>query len=361
MQEKNYTNESAIREAIQSIAVGPDRGRDISRELASQVMRAILRSDVDDVQAAIFLIALRMKRESMDEFAGIFDALADQVVPITASVDRVVCLADPFDGYVRSVPMTPFLPAVLAALGVSAVLHGVESVGPKHGVTAHKVYRLAGMNPLQSVAQAAAQLDSVGWAYVDQQVYAQQLASLAVLRDKMIKRTAVTTLERLLMPIRGRRTTHMVLGYVHSAYPEIYARIARQAGYDSVLLAKGVEGGLAPALNKPLRRFFFESDIPFDASSSKEIIAAERLFDAKQAALPASNAESPVAECLDVGLKVLDGASGMARDSLCLAAGQIIFAHQPSLTLTQAVENVRDCLDNGTAKARFYAMIEQAR
>lgn len=357
MPNTHYTTDQAVREAIQNIAVGPDRGRDISHALAYQVMSAILKSEVDPVQAAIFLIALRMKRESLDEFAGIYQALSEQVLSATAPIDHLVCLADPFDGYLRSVTMTPFIPPVLAALGVPAVLHGVESVGPKHGVTAHKVYRLAGMNPVQSVAQGADQLSSHACTYLDQSVYAPALFALSGLRDKMIKRTAVTTLERVLMPIQGRQSTQLVLGYVHRAYPEIYARMALQAGYDSILLTKGVEGGLAPALNKPLRHFYLEFDRSKEFEIEKELIDAEAMFDSRHAAMKIASESASVNECLEAGISVLSGNKGVARDSLCLAAGQILYAQKKTMSLAQAVENVRNCLDNGAAKERFYAMI----
>jgi anthranilate phosphoribosyltransferase len=61
-------SQAAMREAIKDIAVGPDRGRDISRERAALAMRGILNGDIDEIQTAVFLIALRMKRESIDEF-----------------------------------------------------------------------------------------------------------------------------------------------------------------------------------------------------------------------------------------------------------------------------------------------------
>jgi len=250
------TQSALMHKAIQSIAVGPDRGRDISQTDAEQIMGAILQGNIDPIQTAVFLIALRMKRESLVEFRGLFQGLQSEVEQVTAEVDSLTCLADPFDGYVRHIPMSPFLPAVLSACGMSVLMHGVETVGPKHGVTAHKVYKLAGLPTLENAHSAAKSIQQHGWGYLDQSQYLPSLYALLPLRDKIIKRTAITTLERLLMPVRGRDKTHMVLGYVHKAYPEIYAEVAEQAGYDTVLLVKGVEGGLTPGLSKPLRRFF---------------------------------------------------------------------------------------------------------
>jgi len=349
--------QAAMRQAIQSIAVGPDRGRDITRELAALVMRGILNGDIDDVQTAVFLIALRMKRESINEFLGLSDTLFASTISAVAGVDNILILADPFDGYSRNVSMTPFIPAVLAACGYYSVMHGVETVGPKHGVTAHKVFKLAGMNTLRSAQSVANDIATIGWGYVDQSVYAPSVFKLHSLRDSIVKRTALTTLERLLMPIRGALTTNLVLGYVHKAYPEIYATVAKELGYDKVLLLKGVEGGLAPALNKPVRRFFFDQRLPVDNNSEKQVLELSGVFSSKTAAMGMGEAQYAVEQCLKEGVDVLNGGRSLARDSLSLACAQILTAYQADLSLIDAVEKVRVCLDNGSAKAKFDAAV----
>lgn len=355
---QNNEFQIAMHEAIQKVAVGPDRGRDLSEEHCALVMRGILQGEIDEVQIAVFLIALRMKRESMSEFLGLYQALSENTEFAIAKVDSVTCLADPFDGYLRNNSMTPFIPAVLAALKIPAVIHGVETIGPKHGVTAHKVYRQAGIDCLKSPMEVANLLTGVNWGFVDQSRYASSLYSLLALRNRIVKRTALTTLERLLVPIRGQVLTHLVLGYVHKAYPSIYARVAKSAGFDSVLLLKGVEGGLAPALNKPLRRFFFEGELPIDIDSEKELINSEQIFSSSTAAASFSDSQDPVEECLSTGLSVLSGTKCLARDSLSLAAANIVFAHGHATTLVEAVDNVQRCLDNGSAQACFQSLID---
>lgn len=363
---ENNSAQSLMREVIQRVAVGPDRGRDISAEEAEQVTHAILQGQIDDVQVAVFLIALRMKRESLAECKGVFQALQSDVKQIQTEVDDVICLADPFDGYVRHLPMSPFLPAVLAACGMPALIHGVESVGPKHGVTACKVYKLAGIDVQLTTLQAAELIANLGWAYLDQSQYASSLFKFQSLRDRIVKRTVVTTLERLLMPIRAKAKTHFVLGYVHKAYPQIYAAIAQLAGYDSALLVKGVEGGLTPAINKPMRRYFFDTvDMSGrDFSSETEIAQRKEVLELPQASelnvaahqideQSQANTTRAVEDCLTLGLQVLAGQQGTARESLCLAAGQILWAHSRVDNLQKGVAMAGKSLDSGKAKSLF--------
>jgi anthranilate phosphoribosyltransferase len=325
-------------------------------------MTEILADKVDPIHAALFLIGLRMKRESMGEFYGIFTALQKTIEPQAAPVDELICLADPYDGYLRYVPSSPFVPSVLAACGLPALICGVKTVGPKHGVTAHKVYKLAGIDPLRDTKSAIANIQNHGWAYLDQSQYAPELFLLGEFRDRIVKRTALTTLERLLMPIQANYKTHMVLGYVHKAYPEIYSSVAAMAGYSSALLSKGVEGGFVPALNKPIRQFQFDFDAPDWAVAKKKLIDVPAQLAAVEAApgvLNCANQDADLAaqNCLELGLEALAGRHNSLRNSLIVASAQIISIHQATDNFYSAVDKVQNCLDNGSAQDSFRSLV----
>jgi len=77
-------------------------------------MRLVLEGLADPVQAAVFLIGLRMKRETDDENKGILQGIRDKTKTVVADVDELVDIADPYNGYGRSLPSSPFLPVLLA-------------------------------------------------------------------------------------------------------------------------------------------------------------------------------------------------------------------------------------------------------
>ncbi len=347
-----------VRDAISRIAVGPSRGRDISSIEAEQIIGGILDNQVDPVQAAVFLIALRMKGESIDEFSGLFKGMQLRVQQKKADVAKLFYLADPYNGYSRHYPCSPFLPAVLAALGLPTVMSGVESVGPKHGITAHKVLRLAGVDANQSVSEAVTSIESHGWAYLDQSQYLPGLSRLHKLRDKIVKRTAVTTLERVLQPIITSGETNLIIGYVHKAYPEIYSQIANQANYTSSLLIKGVEGGIVPALNKPIRRIYrrFNSNSRADPYEQSPEVPEHLL--SRQATVPITDKDSEIERTVELGLDTLSGRQGVFRKSMVVSAAQIVEVYTPSLSFAEAVEKVEHCLDNGAALAKFQSLVK---
>jgi len=324
---------------------------------------------VDPVQAGIFLIALRMKRETDDENKGVLDAIRDVTQTVTASVDEIVDVADPYDGFNRTLPASPFLPVVLAACGVPAFSHGVERMGPKYGVTHRLVLQAAGLPVDLATDEAAAHLDDpeIGWAYVDQKVFCPKLYNLAALRTLIVKRPAITTVEVLNGPIRGHSKTHLVTGYVHKPYPRIYALLARHAGFDSALIVRGVEGGVTPSLRQTGKLFYYHDH---GEEQPLQITPAEFGIDQPLRAAPIPR-DLPKAEeggdeivmtidpaavaqaAADAGMAALDGKPGPTRDSLICSAA-ICLRHLGRYgSLRAAADAVRKALDSGQALSRL--------
>jgi len=290
---------------------------------------------------------------------------------VTAPVDEVMDVADPYDGYNRSLPPSPFLPVVLAECGVPAVSHGVERVGPKYGITHHMVLRAAGV-PVDLTPQAAAERladPAISWAYVDQRHYCPKLYNLGKLRALIVKRPAITTVETLVGPIRGRRRTHTITGYVHKPYPRIYALLARRAGFDGALIVRGVEGGVIPSLRQEGKVFFYRdkgaeqslSLTPADFGIEQPVRAVpipDSLRQSRESAdetAVAFDTDAAAQAAADAGLEAIAGKPGATRDALIYAAAVCLWHLGRFDTLRAAAEAVRKILESGRVRARFEA------
>ena len=135
-----------IRGAIQKVATGPEFSKNISEADSYNTMLNILDNNVDSVQAAIYLIAMRMKRETMEENIGSLKALINKSNIITADVDELLDIAEPYNGFLRNTPLSAFLPAVFSSIGIPTVSHGVQTVGPKFGLTTKRILEILGIN-----------------------------------------------------------------------------------------------------------------------------------------------------------------------------------------------------------------------
>jgi anthranilate phosphoribosyltransferase len=352
---------------IQRVATGPELSKDISFEEARKAMTAVLNNEVSPVQAAIFLIALRMKRETDNENRGVLQAIIDSTEVITANVDEVVDITDPFNGQNRGLPVSAFIAPLLAACGVAAFSHGLESVGPKYGITHRKVLSAAGKHVDLTPAEAATQLENpkIGWAYIDQKAYSPKLHELVSLRAEMIKRTVVTTVEEMVGPIHGKNKTHLLSGYVHKAYPPVYASLAKHAGFDSAMIIRGVEGSVIPSLQQPAKLFYYHQsgelqDKLVDPAalgikqSTRCVPLPEHISD-KGDGVTSENIDEMSALTAEAGLEALQGVKGAAYDSLAYTAAIVLVHLQKAESIEAAHAMACQKLDNGEALQRFNA------
>ncbi len=361
----------AMRSYVQKVATGPEYSKDLSYDEARNAMRLILGDKCDPIQTGILFIALRMKRETDDENKGFLQAIIDDADIATAAVDELVDVADPYDGYNRGLPASPFIAPVLAACGMPAVSHGLDAVGPKFGITHHKVLKAAGINVGISSGEAAARIanSDIGWAYVDQAAFAPRLHDLIKLRQRMVKRQVLTTVEVLVGPVRAQQKTHLYTGFVHKAYPPIYSELARFANFDSLILARGVEGGVVPSLQQPARIWHYENkgeesfievnakDIGIESSTRAVPIPA----DAPASTAPGDEIATPIdsdamaALSAELGIAALKGAKGGTYDSLVYSGAIVLSQLKRYDSLQSAADAVRKALDSGAALARFEA------
>lgn len=361
----------ALRSGIQKVATGPEYSKNLNFDEAHAAMSEILSESMDPVQAAIFMIALRMKREVDDENKGVLQAILDDAKIVTADVDEVLDIADPYDGHARGLPMAAFVAPVMASLGVPSVCHGVEYMGPKYGVTHHKVLKAAGKNVDLDVQAAAANVShkDCGWAYVDQRDFAPKLFNLLDLRIRMVKRQVLTTVEVLVGPIRGKNKTHLLTGYVHKAYPPVYAELARFSNFDSAMIVRGVEGGIIPSLQQPAKVFSYhnkgeESAVeinPKDLGIEQSTRAVPIPKDLPTAANKADNianefdADAAAQKAAEFGLEALNGKAGPAMDALIYSASICLKHLGRANDYASAANMARDVIKSGKTLAHFNA------
>lgn len=353
---------------IQRIATGPDLSKDIEFDEARAGMQGLLDDAVDPVRAGIFLIALRMKRETREENRGILQAILDATDRVTADVDELLDLADPYDGYNRTIPASPFLAPLLAEFGLPVVSHGLDLVGPKFGITHRHVLQAAGVPVDLDTTAAAARLSnpSLGWSYVDQAQFAPKLHNLIDLRQKMIKRSVITTVEVLAKPLQARGKTHFATGYVHKPYPPVYADLARLAGFDTACLIRGVEGGVIPSLRQAGKYFGYHDlgeEIGHDIDPASIGISAETRCVAipedvpqtakGEGAVTVTDIPAGAKKAAEYGLAALNGEKGTTYDSL-VYSGAVLLTHLGKVTsLAEGADALRAILDSGKAAARI--------
>lgn len=357
-----------IRSAVQRVATGPELSKNLDREEARAVMHAILEGLADPVQAAVYLIGLRMKRETEQELKGTLDALLDRQVSATIDLPDVAIVSDPYNGFNRTAQGSLFVLPVLAACGLPAYSHGARLVGPKYGVTHHTALDALGGQPLAGVDIVCEHLQNpdIGWGYIDQSIFAPELHDLNELRRRIVKRPILSTTEVVLGPIRARNS-HLVTGYVHKPYRETYAMLSRHVGYESLLLIRGTEGGIVPSFrgkahmvrvvgdadaeeididlaSMDLERDYRALDIPSDlAKADPSIHPLGTVWDP----------DALAAFVADAGRRALGGEAGPVQDAAVLGAALVLWHTGRAPSLAAAAAEARSVIASGEALRRL--------
>lgn len=362
-----------MRSVIQRVATGPELSKNISRAEARSVMHALLDGSADPVQAGVFLIGLRMKRETDDELKGVMDALQDSTSVVQSALADVVAIADPYNGFNRTLQGSLFVLPVLAACGINAYSHGVELGGPKFGVTHHTILKALGGNPLHTTQEVADRLENpqIGWGYIDQRVFCAPLHGLNELRARIVKRPVLSTTEVLVRPLIGQQKTHLVTGYVHKPYRDTYCMLARHVGFESLLLVRGTEGGIIPSFRGRAHVVRYDSSTDYseldlelsDMQLDRQYRAADIPEDTPLATEQADrigmkwDIDHLSDQCAQAGKRALSGEPGPIHDAAVLGAAMILWHTGKAKSLSIAADTARSSIESGDALRKLEAGI----
>lgn len=269
-----------MKEYLRKIATGPKMSKDLSEEEAEDALTLILNGSVSEVRAAIFLIAARMKLETVQENIGYWRALDKTTKKEEVNLDHLLQIADPFDGFNR-VPYFGFYAIpVIAAMGVPVYGHSALPLPPKFGITHESLlqdhYNVRSDSTLD---QRIRLIEEFRFGYVGTQQSHPLLENLREIRGEIVKRPMLATLEKMLMPLRAKKKNYLATTYFHRGYEVPMLAIARLSRFDTAVIGNGMESSTLFGVHKP-------ADI-FSASGEDEPVetrlALTNMFSAKTA------------------------------------------------------------------------------
>ncbi len=319
------------------------QNKDLNANEASSALSYLLDSDIPDYQKGVFLIGERLKRESFEENSAFLQTMRQTINTHQVDAPLLVDFADPYDGFRRYPIYTPFAASLFAAMGIPAYCHGVQKVAPKYGDTIHKILALAGKNSLKPTASVIEDIedDSVGWGYLDQSVYFPAMHDLLDLRDKIVKRPFLATLEKLLQPLQSIGTNVLVAGFVHSHYKTELKRLLKGLeSLDSLLIVKGMEGSTQIDFRKKPEILTVRNGQSF----AGEVEVDQISYPQEEYRQSQSLAEYG----LETGIAALKGKQNVARKILVNQAVQIISRSQ-ILEADKVRVKAKKMLDSGQA------------
>ena len=345
------------------------RGGHLTYDETRRMGKAILNGDVKGALKGAALIGQRMNLESYEEVRGYLDATFSPEQIREVSVESLTHFGEPFDGATRYFRPTLFIAAARAALGAPSVLHGVDEMPPKNGVTEEKVLHALGARTNLSLDEAASLIEEpeVGFAYVSQREYAPGAYDIRELRVHIKKRPPWAATEKAQQLFSASGANYMVIGYYHPGYEAPLLRLIWERGFQAGLVVKGEEGTSHYALR--LGNPSTEERQAVNYSQGFRRIGEERedfAFDMDAAAFGFNYEKNPRLATVSpeafaaAGMEALSGQKGPIYDRLVLNTAMTDYLLGLCPNSREAIERTREAIDSGRALAHLKAYIAKS-
>ncbi|KAH6801960.1 anthranilate phosphoribosyltransferase [Perilla frutescens var. frutescens] len=370
----------ALREILAGGHLGYEEVQGVLRDVLPLVSEDKKTSAVSEALLAAFLIGQRMNRETDRELKAYCLAFDDELGPApVADVRSLTHYGEPYDGNTRYFRSTLFVAAVRSCYGESCLLHGVDWMPPKGGITEEQMLKFMGANTHLTSMQAKALLEDedIGFAYISQREAQPSLYSLIGLREHIKKRPPLATTEKVQQIVRAKGKEAIVAGFYHGGYEESLLMLMRRRGVHSGLVVKGEEGALSmttrlrsPNASKGLpvnycsgfRSLNETSNSAMDGVSRENFNTVVNAKDYGFEQTDTPRTDRSVTRNIELGLAALRGEKGAAYDRIVLNAGMVdhLLGCEGAEDISSALERAREAIDSGKALEKLLGYINKS-
>jgi anthranilate phosphoribosyltransferase len=332
-----------IREAISQLL----DGQSLSAGQAEGVMDEVMTGEATPAQIAGFLIALRVKGETVDEITGCARAMRRAAIAVCPEDDRLVDTCGTGGDRAGTFNVSTTAAFVAAGAGLKVAKHGNRSVSSQSGSA--DVLEALGINLDLTADQVARSIDQVGIGFL----YAPKLHPAMRYAIGPRRELGVRTIFNILGPLTNPAgASAQVLGVYAPELTETLAHVLCELGSSAAYVVHG-HGGLDELTTTgPNQVSYF---------STTAGVVTETLSPADYgfaAAAPADLKGGTPRENASITRDVLSGADkGPKRDTVLLNAGAALLVGGLAEDLGEGIELAAKCIDGGAALGRLEAMV----
>jgi anthranilate phosphoribosyltransferase len=222
-----------INDCIQALV--NDR-RDLSEEEAAGAMQAIFTGEATPAQLAAFLIALRLKGETVDEITGMARVMREHALRVEVDGPLLDTCGTGGDGTgIFNVSTTSGF--VAAGAGARVAKHGNRAMSS--GCGSADVLEALGAKIDLTPEQVAQCIEKTGFGFMFAQAFHPAMKFVAPVRREIGVRTVFNILGPLTNPARAE---HQVLGVADAATAEKLAAVLARLGTGHALVVHGEDG-----------------------------------------------------------------------------------------------------------------------
>ena len=346
-----------MEQLIAKIGKGWKGAKDLTWEEAKRAFHSVVKGEATPTQVGAFLMAMRIKTESISELAAFTAAAREYVAPL--QVPQAATMVDlPLYGEKHNtVHIIIAASLVAASTGAGMLLHGVDS--PQTSSDLPRILGHLGIPVAFSVSDITQQLTQRPWVYADLAGYHAPLTQLLDLRREFGLQNLAHQVARLLNPAR---LPSQVIGIAHPPYLDKMAEALDMLGAKRALIIQGVEGFpelsiAAPSTARELRSSHI-SPLTFRPQDAGLRIGP---FQAMSQGAATETASIPKQEAALIQALLTNRQRGDQRAWTIYNAALLIYAAGISPSLVQATPLAVDALESGKAGTLLQAMSQEPK
>ena len=230
------TSVMSIAVYLKDIGRGAAGARALSSTAAHALMSQVLDGQANPVQVGAFLMAMRMKGETLDELVGFLQAVAARCLQVPSC--RPVVLIPSYNGSRKLPNLTPLLAMWLAREGLNVLVHGPLAEATR--VCTAAILSDLGLAPVQQPQDIENAWSRREPAFVPTAVLCPLLQALLDLRGLTGLRGPGHTVAKMMNPVVGAPALRLV-NHTHPEFGASMSAWAQRENIDAMLL-RGTEG-----------------------------------------------------------------------------------------------------------------------
>jgi len=324
-------------------------GQDISGREAADVMRQIMSGECTPAQIGAYLIAMRMKGETVDEIAGSARVMREMATAIRVDDPLVVDTCGTGGDRQGTFNISTTAAFVVAGGGVTVAKHGNRAVSGKSGSA--DVLMALGVNVELPPAAVEQCVNEIGVGFLFAPLFHGAMRHAIGPRREIGVRTLFNILGPLTNPAGA---TVQVLGVYDGALTDTLARVLVALGSRHCFVVHGSDGLDEITTTGPSRV----------AEGHDGKVSASRIDPAEVGIPPAQPADlkgGDAQENAEITRKILAGEKGPKRDIVLLNAAPAFVAVGRAKDLRTGIAVGAEAIDSGAAAEKLALLVEAGR
>lgn len=320
-------------------------GRDLSYEVAEQVMKEIMTGEASQIRMAAFLTALRMKGETVEEITAFANVMREVGVKLPTETELIDIVGTGGDE-ASSINLSTIASIIVAGAGFKVGKHGNRSVSSKCG--AADCLEALGVKLDISPEKSAEILEKNNICFMFAQKYHSAMRFVGPVRKELGLRTVFNILGPLANPASAK---YQLLGVYDEALLEPMAHVLDKLGVKRAMVVFGQDRLDEVSLSAPTTYVELDhgtfkkgvinpEDYGFEKCGKGDLVGGD----------PEENAR--------IAKEILSGAKGAKRNAVVLNAGVAIYLMKDGCTIEEGIRIAEETIDSGKAMETLNRFVE---